>query len=67
MAARTTDDTSPEHQVLTIPEVAHELRASEWLTRELIRTNQLGHVRLGRLIRVTKIQLDAFLNGTARR
>ena len=59
MAATVTEDHRPF--VLTVPEVAQELRASEWTVRELVRSGAIAHVRVGRLIRITRQQLDDFL------
>ena len=47
--------------VLTVRDCARFLRASEFVVREAIKTGQLGHVRLGRLIRINRDELGRFL------
>ena len=59
-SARTTRSDT-EHRVLTIDEVALELRVSEATVYRLMRRGRLAFVALGRRRRVTRAQLDAFI------
>ncbi|MCH7669305.1 MAG: helix-turn-helix domain-containing protein [Acidobacteria bacterium] len=54
------DDLPP---VLSIRDVARFCSVSEFLIRELVSTGKLGHVRLGRLIRIPRASLAVLLSG----
>lgn len=47
--------------VLDVPQVATVLGTGERVVRDLITSGALGHVRVGRLIRVPRHRLLAFL------
>jgi excisionase family DNA binding protein len=49
--------------VLDVPGVAEVLGCGERAVRDLLQRGQLGHVRLGRLIRIPRHVLVAFLEG----
>jgi excisionase family DNA binding protein len=45
---------------LTVAEVASELRTSQKYVRALIRRGEIGHVREGRLVFVTRAQVEDY-------
>jgi len=47
--------------LLTIPEVCDELRVSRRTVYRLIEQGRLRTVHIGRLVRITRRELDAFL------
>lgn len=51
------------YDVLTCMEGAQEIRVSLSTFRELIRSNQIQHVRAGRRVIVTRLALQKFLDG----
>ena len=51
--------------ILTVKEVAEILCVSEPLVRDLVATNQINSLRVGRLIRIPKIQLINYINTCA--
>lgn len=51
--------------LLTIKEVARELRRDEWSARQLCRENKLPHVKIGQRILIPKDLLIAFIEEKA--
>ncbi len=51
--------------VLTVDEVAAELRVSSWTIYQRIKDGSLRSIRVGRLIRVPRVALDEFLGSAA--
>ena len=53
--------TELKHQpeFMTVSQVAQVLQCGEGLVREMIRTNELASLRIGRLIRVPRAALEA--------
>lgn len=54
------DDPAP---IMTVDEVAHELRISRGLAFAAVRAGTLPSIRIGRRILIPRDQLDAFLRG----
>lgn len=52
-------------KLYTVPEVAAIYRVKPATVYAWIRSNQLGAVRIGRLIRITETQLAAFIHTSA--
>ena len=48
--------------ILTVKEVADILRVSKWQVYALVKSGELGAVRLGRSIRVPRRVIDGLLN-----
>ena len=57
-AVSSIDELAP---VLTVADVAAFLACSEFTVRQLVRTSRIGHVRLGRLIKIPRHDLASFL------
>ena len=55
------DRVPPAPSLLTVDEAAAMLRIGRNTCYELIRQNQLPHIRLGRLIRVPRFGLESWL------
>lgn len=58
-------DNGHESELLTVPEAAKLLRISRNLAYELVARQQLPCVRLGRVIRVPRTSLDAWIASQA--
>lgn len=50
-------------QLLTVPEVCAELRIGQTLLRALIRRGDIRAVRLGRLIRIPRSEVERIVSG----
>ena len=50
-----------EHELLTVSEVADLLRVSNMTVYRLIKSNELGSVRVGKSYRIRREDIDRFL------
>ena len=50
-----------EHELLTVNEVADLLRVSKMTVYRLIKSNELGSVRVGKSYRIRREDIDRFL------
>jgi excisionase family DNA binding protein len=64
MDSRTADLTKPQQQprLLTVPEAAKELRISNWLIYELIRSKQLKTFKIGTRRIIASEDINNFIN-----
>ncbi len=51
----------PEHELLTVREVAEYLRLSEYTVREMIKAKQITGAKFGRAYRIRKSEVDRVL------
>lgn len=58
-----TVQTTYSRTTYTVAEVAKLLKVSRWQVQRMIHRGELGHLRVGRYLRVTQAQLDSFLEG----
>ena len=56
-----------EQTLLTVPEAANRLRISRNLAYELVARGELPHLRLGRVIRVPTVILEAWIERSTHR
>lgn len=49
--------------VLTVAEVAAELRLSTWTVRQLVDAGRLRRLEGVRVVRITRLSLEAYLGG----
>lgn len=60
------DPPAQDYDLLTVPEAAKLLRISRNLTYELVARHELPAIRLGRVIRIPRPALDAWMEELAR-
>lgn len=59
------DPADPAPLLLTVPEAARACKISRGLAYDLIARGELPHVRLGRVIRVPRLGLEAWIDREA--